>query len=207
MRKLLLLLFFGCFFGKGHTQSFEVQQLILNIEKLAQFKQVLQDLKKGYQILLSGYTIIRDVSQGNFQLHYLFLDALLQVSPTVRNYYKVGQIISLQIRLVKEYKSAWNRFRSQPQFTATEIKYIAGVYERLVQSSLRNLDDLLLVITARQLRMSDTERLEAIDQLHADMESKVIFLRQFNSNNSILSIQRQREQHDVDIMKRVYAIP
>src|SRR6218665_2577336 len=100
-----LAIYFCCFDTKA--QSFEVQQLLLNVEKLAQFKQILADLKKGYEIVSKGYTTIRDISQGNFKLHDLFLDALLQVSPTVRKYKKITDIIVMQIQLVKEYKAAW----------------------------------------------------------------------------------------------------
>jgi hypothetical protein len=37
------------------AQATELAQLALNIEKLAQFKQILADLKKGYEILSGGY--------------------------------------------------------------------------------------------------------------------------------------------------------
>lgn len=36
------------------AQSHEAQQLLLNVEKLAQLKQMLSDLKKGYDILVKG---------------------------------------------------------------------------------------------------------------------------------------------------------
>ncbi|WP_244307430.1 hypothetical protein [Flavobacterium fluviatile] len=78
--------------NKGNSQSQEIQQLILNIEKLAQFKQILSDMKKGYEILSGGYKVAKDMSQGNFTLHKTFLDALMQVSPVVRNYKRVGDI-------------------------------------------------------------------------------------------------------------------
>ena len=166
---------------RGRTQSFEVQQLLLNVEKLAQFKQILADLKKGYEIVAKGYTTIRDISEGNFSLHDAFLDALWQVSPAVRQYKRTADIIALQLRLVKEYKAAWQRTKSSSLFSPNELEHIEKVYSNLFQASLRNLEDLLLVITARQLRMSDDERLTAIDRIYASMQDKIVFLRQFNS--------------------------
>ena len=103
-----ILLFFYSF--KTFSQAQELQQLALDIEKLTQFKQILSDMKKGYAILLGGYNTIKDISQGNFNLHKDFLDGLLAISPAVAKYTKIADIISMQLQLVKGYKSAWSRF-------------------------------------------------------------------------------------------------
>src|SRR5689334_17359441 len=88
---------------RANGQAQEVQQLLLNVEKLAQLKSILADLKKGYEIVSTGYSTIKNLSEGNFNLHQAFLDGLLQVSPTVRNYRRIADIIRSQISLVKEY--------------------------------------------------------------------------------------------------------
>jgi len=185
-------------------QSQEMQQLLLNIEKLAQFKQILSDMKKGYQIVSGGYNTIKDLSQGNFSLHETFLDALMQVSPTVRKYKRVGEIVKYQLLLVKEYKSAFEGFRNGGNFSPDEIAYCARVYDNLLQQSLRNLDELVTVITANTLRMNDEERLAAIDKIYADMQEKVLFLRSFNNNTSVLAIQRAKERNDVRVLRNIY---
>lgn len=186
------------------AQSQEMQQLLLNIEKLAQFKQILSDMKKGYQIVSGGYNTIKDLSQGNFSLHETFLDALMQVSPTVRNYKRVGAIVKYQLLLVKEYKSALEGFRKSGNFSPDEIAYCARVYDNLLQQSLRNLDELVTVISANTLRMNDEERLTAIDKIYADMQDKVLFLRSFNNNITVLAIQRAKEHNDVRVMRNIY---
>ncbi|SHN13949.1 hypothetical protein SAMN05216269_11546 [Flavobacterium xinjiangense] len=188
------------------AQSQEMQQLVLNIEKLAQFKQILTDMKKGYQILNGGYNVVKDLSKGNFSLHETFLDALMQVSPTVRKYKRVGDIIKYQVLLVKEYKAAFNRFRNSGNFSADEIAYFEKVYSKLFKESIRNLDELTTVISANTLRMSDDERLAAIDKVYADMQDKVSFLRNFNNNTSVLAIQRTKERNDVSALRSIYKV-
>ncbi len=42
--------------SRATAQSNEVTQLLLNVEKLTQFKQILSDMKKGYQILSKATT-------------------------------------------------------------------------------------------------------------------------------------------------------
>jgi DNA repair ATPase RecN len=188
------------------AQSEEAQQLLLNVEKLAQFRKILQDMKKGYQILTQGYNQVKAISEGNFNLHKTFLDALMEVSPTVRKYKRVSDIISNQLMIVKEYKIAISRFKRDDHFTAAEIDYIEAVYSNLFKSSLKNLESLTMVVTANKLRMSDHERLAAIDNIHNDTQQKLMFLRNFNNNTLILALQRAKEENDIDAARDLYGI-
>lgn len=209
MKKLLIIgiLFVGLLFpSRVNAQVQEMQQLILNIEKLAQFRQILKDMKKGYEILSGGYNTVKNLTKGNFDLHQTFLDALMQVSPTVRKYRRVGDIVNYQVLLVKEYKTALKRFRNSGNFNPDEIVYLERVYDNLFEQSLRNLDELTIVITANKLRMSDEERLSAIDKIYADMQDKLLFLRSFNNDTSVLALQRVKEQNDVNTMRSIQSL-
>lgn len=191
---------------KASAQMQELQQLALNIEKLAQFRAILKDMKRGYEMLSGGYNTVKDLTEGNFNLHETFLDGLLEVSPTVRNYKKVGKIVSIQIAIIDKYKSALGRFSTSGLFNQGELSYLKLVYEKLFSESLRNLDELAMVITSGEARMSDDERLETIDRIHADMEDKLLFLTDFNSRGAILGLQRAREKHDADAARLLAGI-
>jgi hypothetical protein len=205
--KKVWLMFIVAFVGaKGYAQSQEAQQLLLNVEKLTQFKQILSNMKKGYEILSKGYSAIKNISEGNFSLHKVFLDGLLEVSPAVKNYKRVAAIINYQVQLVKEYKTAFKRFKQSGWFNAKEIDYLGNVYEQLFNRSVKNLDDLLTVITSSKLRMSDDERLAAIDKIHADMQDKLLFLRSFNNSNMVLSLQRAKETQEVEQLELIYGL-
>lgn len=189
---------------RASAQEEELEQLVLDLEKLAQFKQILSDLKKGYAILLGGYTTIKDIAKGDFSLHKAFLDGLLDVSPAVRNYKRIYDIVDYQLRLIKEYKIAVNRFRNSDLLSDGELAYIGSVYSNLADQSLQNIDALAMVITAGKTRMSDDERIHAIDEIFRDMEDKLSFLRWFNSTGSVLMIQRAKEKNDRVVLKELY---
>ncbi|MEO7488867.1 MAG: TerB family tellurite resistance protein [Ferruginibacter sp.] len=186
-----------------YAQSTEAQQLLLNVEKLAQLKKILSNMKKGYEIVSSGYNTIKDISKGNFNLHDAFLNALLQVSPTVRKYKRVADIITCQSEIVKEYKSSFNRFKSINLFNSSEIAYMEEVYKNLFNKSLQNLDELGIVITAGKLRMSDDERIAAIDRIYKDISDKLVFLRSFNNEGSVLAVQRGREMIETKLSEKL----
>jgi len=204
MKKILMFMAVICIFlipGKSRGQSAEIQQLILNIEKLSQFKKILSDMKKGYELLSGGYKTVKDMTEGNFSLHKTFLDALMQVSPAVRNYKRVGEIVEYQISIVKESRNGMNRFIKNGNFSGQEINYFEKVYGNLLNQSLRNLDELTMVITADKLRMSDDERLKAVDDIYEQMQDKLLFLRNFNTTSNVLALQRSKEKNDVYVSK------
>jgi len=206
MGKVMLVILMSWMSLISFGQSQEAQQLLLNWEKLTQFKKILQNMKNGYQVLHKGYTAIKDISAGNFSLHKTFLDALLQVSPAVRKYKRIADIINYQLRIVKDYKAAFNEFKSNGQFTTEEIDHIGKVYKNVLDASSKNVDELSLVITAGKLRMSDDERLQAIDRIYASIEDQYTFLQEFNNNTAVLALQRKTEKAEIELSKIINRI-
>lgn len=200
---LLLCLSFSISWINVSGQSAEAQQLLLNVEKLAQLKKILSNMKKGYEIVSNGYNTIKDISKGNFNLHDAFLNALLQVSPTVKKYKRVADIITCQSQIIKEYKSAFKRFKASNLFNVSETNYMEDVYKNLFNKSLQNLDELTIVITAGKLRMSDDERIAAIDRIYNEISDKLVFLRSFNNEGNVLAVQRGREMVDTKVSQKL----
>jgi len=187
-------------------QTRDARQLLLNWEKLQQLREILDNMRRGYKILDQGYTTIRNVAEGNYSLHQLFLDGLMLVNPSVKNYKRITMIIDYQKRLIDEYKRAYTRFRKDPHFSAEEVAYLSRVYGNLFDASMKNIDELMIIITAAKLRMSDDERMAAIDRIYLEMEDKLAFLRTFNNSTKILAIQRAKAVHDSKTMEKLYDI-
>ena len=206
MKKLLLILLIYTSSYSASAQSQEVQQLLLNWEKLAQLKAILQNMYDGYQVVSKGYNTIKNISQGNFSLHQVFLNGLLEVSPVVRNYKRIADIIAFQQSIMQEHKIAFDNFKASSSFTPEEINYMGKVFGNLFQQSLKSLNELIMIITAGTLRMSDDERLKAIDQIFIDMQDKLTFLRSFNNSTKMLAVQRDKEQSHIDLSRKLSGI-
>ncbi len=204
--RIILLLIGLAYAGRSVGQSTEAQQMILNWEKLNQLKQILDNMYKGYKILDKGYTTIKNIAEGNYTIHEAFIDGLMLVNPSIKNYKRIPFIIDYQKLLLKEYQRAYNRFKQDPNFKLDELEYMANVYKFLFDASLRNIDELMMIITATKLSMSDDERMQAIDRIFFDMEDKVIFLNYFNNNTQLFAVQRARSRNDVETMQKLYGI-
>jgi len=210
MKKWKWVLCVGFFIGiqplRVSAQEFEIQQLLLNVEKLAQLKSILQKMYDGYEVISKGYQTIKNISEGNFNIHDVFLESLLAVRPAVQKYKRVADIVQYQIQIVKEYQASYSYFKNDKNFTPSEIDYISRVYANLFNQSVNNLDDLLMVVTAGKLRMSDDERIKAIDGIYDSIVEQLGFLRSFNSNAYVLSLQRTKEKKEVDLSRILYGI-
>jgi hypothetical protein len=200
---LMMLALLFCW-GTSFGQSQEVKQLLLNVEKLSQLKNILEDMKRGYSILSKGYGKVRDIAEGNFSLHEVFLDGLMVVSPEVKKYARVADILSNQKTIVSEYKRAFAGFASSDVFSSDELSYLGLVYENLLKKSLANLEDLAMVITSSKLRMSDDERLQAIDWIFLDTQDKLMFLRDFNAGANLLLLQKKKEKREIQSLQSIF---
>ena len=128
----------------------------------------------------------------------------MAVSPTVKKYRKIPEILQYQAALLKSYASAYRQIRSSGWLNEREIRYVGNVYQNLISGGLKNLDELTLIVTAGKLRMSDDERLQSIDRIHSDMQEKVTFLRRFNGSNISLAIQRENESRQLNGLRALY---
>jgi hypothetical protein len=183
-----------------------IQQLVLDYQKLASLKNILNQMYTGYTVLSKGYGAVKGAAQGNFSLHEAFLDELYLVSPTVRKYPRVTDIINEQAQLVSEYKSASTAFHRDHNFNPDELAYMMTIYNNLVSQSLKNLEDLVMVVTDSQLRMNDAERLTAIDRIYLESHNQLSYLRKFNEQATKISRQRTQGTADRQSVKSIYGL-
>jgi len=204
MKKFILFIFLISLSFQSKAQAEEIQQLLLNLEKLAQFKKILQNMYDGFKLISNGYNAVKDISEGNFKLHKVFLDGLSEVSPAVKKYKRIADIIDYQLRIVNDSKKVLQQFKTDKQFSTIEINYLATVYDNLIRQTLKHVEELLLVITAGKLRMSDDERLAAIDRIFVSVESQYGFMHTFSNSTKLLSLQRKTEQDQIDRMRLLH---
>ena len=201
----ILVLVLGLGLGAS-AQTFDAAQLALDVQKLTALRQVLTDLKQGYQVLETGYSAIRDLSKGSFDLHKAFLDGLLVVSPVVKAYRRVADIVTLETSMLGRYQAAWALLRQSGRLSASEIVLIGQVYSALIEASVDGLDDLANVLTDGVYRASDAERIAAIDRLYAGMAERSAALDRVTDGATLLSQQRLGEADEVRVLQQLYGL-
>lgn len=191
---------------RATAQAQEMQQLLLDIEKLTQMKSILSDMKTGYQIYEQGYGSISSLSKGNFNLHQTYLNGLLAISPAVKNYARIADILTMQASLISEYKRKQALFRQSGSFSTSELSYMSDVYTRLVSQTLDYAEELADILMTGKLRMSDADRIKAIDRIYSGSSERLQFLRSFNNQGVSLSLQRSHDSADTQVLNRLYGL-
>ena len=176
------------------AQDQEIQQLLLNVEKLNQLKELLAQMKANYEIVQQGYLQVKSVTEGNFHLHEVFLNRLYTVNPKVKAYYRVGEIIQLQVQLLEFTRKSLKGLKQESRSSLEDIAYLSGVFSRLQGASMRNLEELILLITDGQFQMDDAERIQAIDRIYSDMRKLLLDSQQVTAEFKQLFLLRSREK-------------
>lgn len=192
----------------GRAQSIvqASEQLALDVEKLSELKGILKDMYTAYTIIDKGYTDVRNIVEGNFNLHKAFLDGLLAVSPAVQDYSRVVRIIDAEAQILSEYKAASKQFSGSGRFSISELDYMNGVYAHLLNRSATCVGELVMLLTADQLRMSDAERLEGVDRVYGDISEQLRLLRMMDSGLAVQAGLRAREAGDIGSVRSIYGI-
>jgi hypothetical protein len=151
-------------------------------------------------------TEIAEWTEKHRKLYQDYYEELWKVKNTIATYQRVRQIMDKQVRIVDEYRRCWNIVQSDDHFTKQELEYMFRVYSGIMEESVQNLDQILLVINSFKTQMGDGKRLEIIEHAADQIEQNYFDLRQFNTQNMLLSINRAKDQHEVHVVKKLYGL-
>lgn len=176
------------------------------LQQIAALKIYLGYAKKGYNIVTGGINTIRNIKNGDFNLHQDFFNRLKNVNPAIRRYAKVADIIAYQVKIIKQTKLVLQQIGETKQFTEAEMDYCKQVFDTLLDECIKTVEELLLVITSGELEMKDDERLKRIDRLYADVQDKYSFACAFSEDMGLLAVQRLGEQMEINRSKLINGI-
>ncbi|MBC6112815.1 hypothetical protein ACFOG5_19485 [Pedobacter fastidiosus] len=191
-------------FGQNWNEIFrqkKTQQKYL-LQQIAALEVYTSYLKKGYEIVNGGLQTIRDISNGEFNLHNAFISGLKKVSPAIRNDVRVIEVIEMQLEIGKAFRG----IKSNPNLSVSNQLYIQNVRENLWEESLKDLEELLMVITSGKVEMSDDQRIERLNKVYFSMRDKSAFTQDFISEISLFIRQKEMEKRSIEQLRESYGI-
>ncbi|WP_377110743.1 conjugal transfer protein TraI [Mucilaginibacter litoreus] len=185
-----------------------VKAIDLQVQRMQNKTIWLQNAQKALENQLSKLklTEISDWSQKQKELYGQYYEELWKVKAVIAYYERIREMTGRQTAMLKEYNHAWGLLRNDRHFTPEEIAYMQKVYAGLLEESVKNLDQLLVVVNAFKTQMSDAERLKLINEAADRMDANYADLKQFNNQNYLMSIQRGKTETEVQTLKRYYGI-
>jgi hypothetical protein len=185
-----------------------IKAVDLKVQRLQNETIWLQNAQKVLENQLSKLklTEIADWTQKQKELYGNYYNELWEIKTAITYYRRFKDLTETQVAIVDEYKWAWNLLKQDKHFTTEELDYMEKVYSGILEQSVKNLDQLLLVVNSFKTQMSDAKRLEIINETAAKMDNIYTDLKQFNTQNSRLSIQRANSLEETSKLKELYGI-
>ncbi|WPU97828.1 conjugal transfer protein TraI [Mucilaginibacter sp. cycad4] len=185
-----------------------IRAIDLEVQRLQNKTIWLQNAQKALENQLSKLklTEISDWSEKQKNLYDNYYNELWQVKSVIAYYEHIKDMTGKQATLVGQYNHAWGLLQSDKHFSADELKYMQSVYSGILQESVKNLDEILVVINSFKTQMSDAKRLELVNKAADRVDTNCSDLKQFNNQNYMLSIQRAKDENEVLTLKKYYGI-
>lgn len=140
------------------------------------------------------------------QQYSQYFDELHKVKMLISYYQRIKEITKTQMALVKEYGRVWGVISADKTFTPKEIEYMGKVYAGILQETVKNIDQLNLVINSFKTQMSDAKRLEIINDVAEKVDENYADLKAFNAENGLLRLQRTQSASEISAIKKLYGL-
>lgn len=185
-----------------------IKAVDLKIQRLQNKTIGLQNAQKALENTLTKLKLdnITEWVEKHRDLYKDYYEELYKVKKIIAYYKRIKDISEKQVKIVEEYKWAWNLFKQDENFTADELDYMAEVYSGLLDQSVKNIDQISLVVKSFATQMTDAKRLQIINSTADQVDANYYDLTKFNQEAILLSLQRAKAQKDLKEAKKVYGI-
>ncbi|MEO6520985.1 MAG: conjugal transfer protein TraI [Mucilaginibacter sp.] len=185
-----------------------IKAIDLQVQRMQNKTIWLQNAQKALENQLSKLKLdeISGWSEKQKELYGQYYTELWQVKSLIAYYERIRHITEKQAALISEYNHAWSLLRQDRHFTTEELAYMQKVYNGILQESIKNLDEILVVVNSFKTQMTDAKRIELINKAADRIDTNQSDLRQFNNQNYILSLQRAKSENEVLTLKKYYGI-
>ncbi len=186
-----------------------IKAVDLKIQRLQNKTIWLQNAQKTLENALSKLKLdeIANWIEKQKEQYRKYYEELAQVKAIISYYQRIHDITKKQLRLVDEYNRSWQLIRQDSHFTPNEILYMEKVYSGILDESVKNIDQISLIIKSFTTKMSDAKRLELINNAADQVDVNYSDLVEFNRQNTLLSLQRAKTETEVQAVKKLYGLP
>ena len=201
MKTIVLVLCGLLSFGFVQGQAKQRKELLLQIAALRVYTDYAQ---KGYNTVKKGLNFVGDLKKGEVNLHGDYFESLQKVNPKIKNYFKVAEIIALQIKIVKTCQKTVRKLEQNDLFHGSEIDYVKRSFDRLLDNCSETIDELTVMTKDASIDLMDDQRLKRIDSLHKSMLDDYNFCKSFSAEAEVLAVSKAKEKNDTVVLKGLY---
>jgi hypothetical protein len=185
-----------------------IKAVDLKVQRLQNETIWLQNAQKVIENQLNKLKLgeISEWTERQRSLYSEYYESLVKVKSVISAYKRIKDLATTQAAIVQQYRWAVGLFRKDKHFSVDELLHMEEVYEGILKASVKNLDQVFVVIGSFKTQMSDSKRMELINEAAEKMDENFSDLRQFNDQNITLSIQRSKSVLESKTLKELYDV-
>ena len=185
-----------------------IKAVDLKIQRLQTKTVWLQNAQKAIENTMSKLKLdeITNWVEKQRKLYEDYFNELWKVKDVISYYHKIKEMTDEQLAILKEYKRGMKGTGGDAHFTAQEVSYMAGIYLNILNESIKNLDQISLVLESFATQMSDAARMKIIDAAAASIQKNYQDIKTFTSQNVQLSLARAHNEGEIQVVKQLYGI-
>ncbi|MGE6218943.1 hypothetical protein ACQKCH_03870 [Nubsella zeaxanthinifaciens] len=169
------------------------------IQQIAALKVYAGQLKKGYKVAKEGLGLVKGFTNGEFDLHRLYLNSLKVVSPIISKDPKVAAMITAVVNIRLQFDAM-----EKLPLNDEHLSYLRCTKDKVLGSALENLEELERLLSHGTLEMTDDQRIQRLSELHQEMQDKNAFSRELGIQARQLAVHRQHQSNTIKIMGRYH---
>lgn len=137
-----------------------------------------------------------------------YYDALKSVHNLVKDARKVKETIEIVSEISKIYATSYNKILTDKNFSVAELEAIGDGYTKLLKESGNLLSDIKQIVSpSNGLSLSDSERMDIIDKIHAKMTEYRNLTKYYSQRSMSISYIRSQEKGDLERVRSLYGDP
>jgi len=185
-----------------------IKAIDLKVQRMQNQTIWLQNAQKALENQLSKLRLaeISGWTSQQQQLYSGYYDELWKIKSIITYYQRIKDLTVKQVALVTEYNQAWAMLKQDKHFSAAELLEMERTYTGILEASVQNLDQIMLIVNSNKTQMTDEQRLELINHAGDHLDDNYSDLRRFNTQNEMLSLQRSKDLGDTQTTKALYGI-
>lgn len=137
---------------------------------------------------------IKGVMDQTQALHDQWYSSLLQISPGVRTYRRVQEIYDVQSGMITQYARVLPELRGKGLST-DQLAGATDIYGKILTENVGLISELVGVLSANRVKMTDPERIEFINNIADKIESQQDLMNYYTSKcRAVARMQAQTTQ-------------
>lgn len=185
-----------------------IRAVDLKVQRLQNETIWLQNAQKVIENSLNKLKLgeISDWTQRQKDLYSGYYEELMRVKSVISTYKRIRDLAGTQGAILQEYKWAFGLFKKDKHFSVSELVYMEEVYQGILSESIKNLDQVFIVVNSFKTQMSDAARMELIEAAAEKMDQNFADMKAFNDQNISLTIQRSKSVLETHKLKELYEV-